>query len=59
MWLEESLKIGVEVEDEQLVQTNEPRHNVQSHQFNFKPLVGTLQGPEQLFCKTLRVVDKV
>jgi hypothetical protein len=57
--LEESLNIRVEVEDEQLVQTNEPGHNVQSHEFHFEPLVGSFQRPEQLFSESLRVVDEV
>lgn len=59
MGLEESLNVRVEVEDKQLVQTNEPGHYVQSHEFYFEPLVSSFQRSEQLFGKSLRVVDEV
>jgi hypothetical protein len=59
MGLEEALNVGIEVEDKKLVQTNEPGHNVQGHEFHFEPLIGSFQRPEQLFGKSLRVVDEV
>jgi len=59
MGLQESLQVGVKVEDEQLMETDQPGDHVESQQFYFKSFIGSLQSFKQLLGKSLGVVDKM
>ena len=55
MWLEETIEIRVVIEEKQLMYSNQPWNDVQSHNFHFKPFVHTLDVLEKLLGKGLKV----
>lgn len=59
MRLKKALDVGIKIQYEQRVQSNQSRDNIQSHHLDFKSVVLLLQILEQFFRESLCIVNQL